>query len=103
MTEVHKVIEVKVLKDKNIFLKFSDGKSGTFNFDDFFTYKGILAPLKDDLYFQKVEILDDTISWPNECDFCPDVLYSIITKEKIYVNKKLVFDPNLKKNAWINY
>jgi hypothetical protein len=102
MSEFHKIIEVRVLKDKNLFLKFSDGKSGSFNFDDFFTYKGILAPLKDDHFFQQVSIVDGTISWPNECDFCPDVLYSIITNEKIYDNDKLVFDPGLKKNAWLN-
>lgn len=52
MSECHSIIEVKVLKDKNIFLKFSDGKSGEFNFDDFFTYKGILTPLKDIHFFQ---------------------------------------------------
>lgn len=101
MNECHEIVEVRVLEGKNLFLKFSNGKSGTFNFDDFFTYKGILAALKDDQFFQKVAIIDGTLTWPNECDFCPDVLYSIITNEKIYDNDKVVFDPSLKKNAWI--
>ena len=102
MSESHKIIEVRTLNGKNLFLKFSDGKSGTFNFEDFFSYKGILAPLKDDDFFKKVTIIDGTISWPDECDFNPDVLYSIITNEKIYVDGELVFDPLLKKEAWLN-
>jgi ribosomal protein S4E len=102
MSEIHQITEVKTLNGKNIFLKFSDGKSGTFNFEDFFSYKGILAPLKDEEVFKKVMIVDGTISWPNECDFNPDVLYSIITNEKIYVDGELVFDPLLKKDAWLH-
>ncbi len=102
MNETHRITEVKTLNDKNLFLKFSDGKSGTFNFEDFFSYKGILAPLKDEDVFKKVIIVDGTISWPNECDFNPDVLYSIITNEKIYVDGELVFDPLLKKDAWLH-
>lgn len=101
MNDPHTIKEVKILGGKNIYLKFSDGKSGIFNFEDFFTYKGILAPLQDQEYFNQVAIIDGTIAWPDECDFCPDVLYSIITNEKIYVDGKLVFDPSLKKNAWV--
>ncbi|MBC7428088.1 MAG: DUF2442 domain-containing protein [Bacteriovorax sp.] len=102
MNESHRIIEVKTIGDKNLFLKFSDGISGTFNFEDFFSYKGILAPLQDQEFFKKVTIIDGTISWPDECDFNPDVLYSIITSEKIYVDGELVFDPLLKKNAWLS-
>jgi hypothetical protein len=102
MSEIHQIAEVKTLNGKNIFLKFSNEKSGTFNFEDFFSYKGILAPLKDEEVFKKVTIVDGTISWPNECDFNPDVLYSIITNEKIYVDGELVFDPLLKKDAWLH-
>lgn len=101
MIEPKKIIEAKILSGKNLFLKFSNGKSGSFNFDDFFTYKGILEPLKDQNYFNKVSVIDGTIAWPNECDFCPDVLYAIITKEKIYHDNKVVFDPSLGKNSWL--
>ncbi|NOT77536.1 MAG: DUF2442 domain-containing protein [Bacteriovoracaceae bacterium] len=101
MNDPHKIIEVKVLKDKNLYLKFSNGKSGSFNFEDFFSYKGILKPLSDQNFFNQVSIADGTIAWPNEIDFCPDVLYSIITKEKIYHDNKVVFDPSLGKNAWL--
>ncbi len=101
MNDPHKIIEVKVLNDKNLYLKFSNGKSGSFNFEDFFSYKGILKPLSDQNFFNQVSIADGTIAWPNEIDFCPDVLYSIITKEKIYHDNKVVFDPSLGKNAWL--
>lgn len=101
MSEIHKIVEVKALGLKTLFLKFSDGKSGSFAYDDFFTYKGMLEPLKDQNFFNKVEVVDGTIAWPGEIDFCPDVLYSIVTKEKIYYNNKVVFDPSLGKNAWL--
>lgn len=101
MNDPHKIIEVKVLNDKNLYLKFSNGKSGSFNFEDFFSYKGILKPLSDQNFFNQVSIADGTIAWPNEIDFCPDVLYSIIAKEKIYHDNKVVFDPSLGKNAWL--
>ena len=101
MSEIHTITEVKVIKDKVLYLKFSNGASGSFNFDDFFTYKGILSPLKDKSHFDLVSLNDGTICWPNECDLCPDVLYSIVTNQKIYQNGKVVFDPSLKKDAWI--
>jgi hypothetical protein len=101
MNEVHHIIEVKVLTGKNIFLRFSNGKSGSFNFDDFFNYIGIFEPLKDQAYFEKVSVSEGTITWPNDCDLCPDVLYSIVMGEKIYHDGNLVFDPTLGKKAWI--
>lgn len=101
MNEVHQIVEAKVLPEKILFLKFSNGKSGTFNFDNFFEYKGILEPLKDPLFFNKVSVTNGTISWPNECDLCPDVLYSIVMNEKIYSEGTVVFDPSLGKGAWL--
>lgn len=101
MSDIYTITEVKVIKDKILFLKFSDGVSGTFNFDEYFSYKGILSPLKDQAYFEKVCITDGTICWPDECDMCPDVLYSIITNQKIFQDGKVVFDPSLKKQAWV--
>jgi hypothetical protein len=101
MNEVHQIIEAKVIPEKNLFLKFSNGKSGTFNFDDFFDYIGILEPLKDSLFFNKISVTNGTVEWPNECDLCPDVLYAIVMNEKIYHNGSVVFDPSLGKNAWM--
>ncbi len=37
------------------------------------------VPLKDVEYFKKVSVDPDfiTVIWPNEADFCPDLLYKI--------------------------
>ncbi len=101
MNQPHTIIEAKTLNGKNLFLKFSNGISGSFNFDDYFTYKGILAPLENQEFFNQISVNEGTICWPTEIDLCPDVLYSIVTKEKIYHNNKIVFDPSLGKNAWL--
>ena len=35
----------------------------------------VFQELQEKNYFNKVEILDGTIVWPNEQDICPDTLY----------------------------
>jgi len=37
----------------------------------------MFEPLKDIKYFKKVKTDGHTIVWPNEVDFCPDLLYKI--------------------------
>jgi hypothetical protein len=39
--------------------------------------KGVFLPLRDPEYFNLVKVKYDTLVWPNEADFCPDVLYEI--------------------------
>jgi hypothetical protein len=42
---------------------------------------GVFAPLQDIDFFKQVKVDPeiDTLVWPNEVDFCPDVLYSEAT------------------------
>ncbi len=42
----------------------------------------MFEPLKDINYFKQVKTDGYTIMWPNETDFCPDVLYEIGTEVK---------------------
>ena len=42
---------------------------------------GVFAPLEDSDFFKQVQVDHEigTLVWPNEVDFCPDVLYSDAT------------------------
>lgn len=48
-------------------------------------FRGVFEPLKDEAYFFKVDVNPEwgTIFWPNGADLDPDVLYSMVTGEKI--------------------
>ena len=66
------------VKDYKIKLLFSDGITKIIDFKTFLKEaKNLLLPLLDLDYFKRFSVDDTTISWPNEVDFCPDVLYQI--------------------------
>ena len=46
---------------------------------------GVFKPLEDVGFFKQVQVDAEagTIVWPNEVDFCPDVLYSLVTGKPI--------------------
>jgi hypothetical protein len=47
--------------------------------------------VKEDIeFFQQVQVDPEagTIVWPNEVDFCPDVLYSLVTGKPIQAKRK---------------
>lgn len=59
-------------------LLFSDGITKIVDFKAFLKdAKNLFLPLLDLEYFKKFSVDDTTICWPNEVDFCPDVLYEI--------------------------
>lgn len=97
-----KIIEAKAF-NKNIYLKFSDGIEGEFNFEDFFEYDGLLAQLKDPKKFEQIKIAEygHNIFWLDDLDLDTEILYSIISKQPIIIENKIVFDPSLGKKAWI--
>ena len=99
-----KIIEVKASPHMNLWLKFSDGLSGEFCFSDYFKCDtDISRKLLDPTYFSKVKVNNEfgCIEWPNGYDPDPDVLYAIISKQKIIVNEKVVFDPSQGRDAWV--
>ena len=46
---------------------------------------GVFTPLEDPAFFGQVRVNAElgTIQWPNDVDFCPDVLYSRVTGKPI--------------------
>jgi hypothetical protein len=78
----NKVVEIKVLEDYNIQLKFNDNTTKTIDFTPFIG-KGISGDLKDKEYFNKVTIESGGgIEWPNGYDFCPNYLKDFIPSGK---------------------
>ncbi|GAB4023996.1 MAG: hypothetical protein Fur0010_27290 [Bdellovibrio sp.] len=93
---MNRIIKAQILNDRMIEVIFDNGVSGTFKFDHFFTPRNDSMELSRDDYFSKMYIDPETesLTWPNGYDICPDVIYSIITGEKIIVDGNVVFDPN---------
>ena len=79
---MNKIIEIKVLEDFMIWMKFNDGSSKTIDFKPFIG-KGISAELSNKQYFNKVSIESGGgLEWPNGYDFCPNYLKDFISSGK---------------------
>jgi len=73
-----KVKKAEYVKDYKIKLLFSDGVTKIVDFKTFLKdAKNLFLPLLDLEYVKRFSVDDTTICWPNEVDFCPDVLYEI--------------------------
>ncbi|OGO33516.1 MAG: molybdopterin-guanine dinucleotide biosynthesis protein A [Chloroflexi bacterium RBG_16_54_18] len=79
------IVQVTPLQDYRLELQFEDEVKSTIDIRSFVKFTGIFAPLKDNSYFQKVQVNPElgTICWPNGADLDPDVLYSQITGETL--------------------
>jgi hypothetical protein len=73
---MHAVKRVKYIEDYKLMLTFENNESKIVNLRSYLN-KGIFLELRDVAYFRRVRIAGSTIVWPNEADFCPDVLYDI--------------------------
>jgi len=73
-----RVKKAEYMSEYKIKLLFSDGVTKIVDFKPFLEdAKNLFIPLLDIEYFKSFAVDDTTISWPNEVDFCPDVLYEI--------------------------
>lgn len=82
-------------------VSFTDGTAGIFDLTEYLEFIGVLDILKNENIFKQVTIKENTIHWTDDCELSPETIYSIITGKKIIIDNKVVFDPALKKNAWI--
>ncbi len=83
-----RVTQVRYLGEYRLELSFTDGTTGVLDLKARVVGRGgIFKPLEDLAFFQQVQVDPEagTIVWPNEVDFCPDVLYSLVTGNPIGV------------------
>lgn len=81
-----RVQRVRHLADYRLELSFTDGTTGELNFKERVVGQGGVFKLLEDIaFFSQVKVDPEagTIVWPNEVDFCPDVLYSLVTGKPI--------------------
>jgi hypothetical protein len=71
------VIDVKAEKHLTLRVSFSDGTKGHVRFKPEHL-KGVLRPLSDPQFFNKVFIDSGAVAWPGEIDLAPDAMYQEI-------------------------
>ena len=69
------VIEVKPEPDYCLFVRFKDGLTGRVQLSRE-ELTGVLAPLLDVQFFERVFIDDGAVAWPGEIDLAPDAMYA---------------------------
>ncbi len=69
-----RVIKVKPKNDYRLQIHFSNGECRIFDVSPYLD-KGIFRELKSIEMFYSVKVIDGTVQWQNEADFCPDTLY----------------------------
>jgi hypothetical protein len=82
MKQQPRIVAVKALPEYIIELTFTTGEVGQVSLREWVVGRGgIFAPLEAPEYFALVAVNPEigTIQWPNDVDFCPDVLYSKAT------------------------
>ncbi len=79
------IITVQPKENYQLYLKFEDGKEGIIDVSGLVEFTGIFEPLNNLDYFKTVKLNPEwgTIYWENGADLDSDVLYSIITDEKL--------------------
>lgn len=80
---LYDIIEVKVVKNYILYIRFEDGLSGEVDVSKIVPFEGVFSKLKEHSYFETVQVDKDlgTIVWDNGADLAPDYLYSIISNQ----------------------
>ena len=69
-----RISEVIPLPDYKLKLIFTNGERGIYDCSHLLNF-GIFEELNNKNYFNRVKVLDGTVTWPHEQDICPDTLY----------------------------
>lgn len=83
------VIEVRILGDHRLFVKFEDGVQGEIDVAEIVPFEGVFAPLRDPARFAEARVHGElgTVYWPNGADLDPDVLYAKVSGKPIRVQR----------------
>lgn len=73
LPEINRIVAARVVANHEIELTFSDGYLARLNLAPAL-WGPVFCNLTDADYFSRFRLEDDTIRWPNDADFCPDVL-----------------------------
>jgi hypothetical protein len=73
------IVEVRAEKNHNLWLRFADGVTGIVQLDPS-EFTGVLEPLQDPVFFEKVYVEHGAAAWPGEIDLAPDALYRELQK-----------------------
>ena len=71
--ELNRVAGARVVENHVLEIRFSDGYVARLDLEPALWWP-LFEPLKSTDYFRQFLLEDDTIRWPNDADFCPDVL-----------------------------
>ena len=77
-----RIVEVEYIEAYRLKLIFDTGEKGELDFKDRVVGRGgVFSALENLEFFSQVKVDPEigTIVWPNDVDFCPDVLYSEMT------------------------
>ncbi len=77
-----RIAAVRHIEGYRLELTFTDGNKAELDFKKRIVGRGgVFAPLEEIEFFKRVKVDTEigTLVWPNEVDFCPDVLYSEAT------------------------
>jgi hypothetical protein len=71
------VVEVRPEAGYSLFVRFKDGLSGRVQLERE-ALTGVLSPLADACFFDRVFIDCGAVAWPGEIDLAPDAMYAAI-------------------------
>ena len=74
------VVEAKPEPDYRLFVRFADGTCGRVQRPPA-ELTGVLAPLRDRSFFERVYIDHGAVAWPGEIDLAPDAMYEQVAKQ----------------------
>jgi hypothetical protein len=73
------VVEAKPEPGHRLFVRFADGTSGRVQLD-LSELSGVLAPLRDPAFFERVFVDRGAVAWPGDIDLAPDAMYKQVVK-----------------------
>lgn len=69
-----RLVEAKTLPDYKLSLLFTNNEQKIFDVKPYLS-KGIFKELQSLEIFRTANVVDGTVQWANNADFCPDTLY----------------------------